>query len=139
VNTVPRNLSAALALALCLVGCRAVGPPLNSYVITEGRHQVEVQVENRSLENTISVEGAISERRDGLLSVQVRLRNATSTQQHVEWSVEWYDRSGLLVGDPTAWESLRLGGGEIETLRRTAPTEAANSMRLSVRRSDAVD
>lgn len=138
-NTVARNLSAALALSLCLTACRAVGRPLNSYVITEGRHQVEVQVENRSLENTLSVEGVISERRDGLLSVQARLRNVTSTQQHVEWSVEWYDRSGLLVGEPTAWEPLRLGGGEVETLRRTAPLESANSMRLSVRRSDAVD
>jgi uncharacterized protein YcfL len=134
-----QRLIPALALAaLALAGCRATGRPLNTYVITENVYEVQVDRQNRGLANTISVEGVVSERRDGLLFVQARLQNETSGQVHVEWSVEWYDKSGLLVGEPTAWEPLRLGGGEIETLRKTGPTPEVVSMRLSVRPSDTV-
>lgn len=136
----PLSTLALVALgALSLFGCRATGSPLNTYVITENQVDVKVDKRNKGLSNTIQVEGVISERRDGFLFVQARLQNRTSGQAHVEWSIEWYDASGLLVGDPTAWEPLRLGGGEIETLRKTAPTGAVTSMRLSVRPSDSVD
>lgn len=128
----------ALALAALAAGCQTTGRPGNTYVISENVAEIQVDEENRGLANTVKVTGVISERRDDLLFVQARLQNETSGEIHVEWMIEWYDGSGFLVGSPTAWEPLRLGGGEYETLRRTAPTPAAISMQLAVRPSDTV-
>jgi uncharacterized protein YcfL len=128
---------AALALS-ALLGCRSSGGPLNSYVVTEGRHEVVIDLSNRALGKRLSVEDVVSERRDGLLFVQAKLQNRSGRAQHFEWMVEWYDRGNLLVGKPTAWESLRLGGGEPETIRQSAPDGSAVSMRLSVRPQDQV-
>ena len=131
---------AALGVALTLTtGCITSGGPLNSYVVTEGYHQVQSDVGNRSLAGVISVENVISERRQDRLFVQAQVQNESGRPQLLEWSVEWYDGAGLLVGEPTAWRSLRLGGGEVETIRQTGPTPAATSMRLSVRPKDPVN
>ncbi|QDU65776.1 DUF1425 domain-containing protein [Engelhardtia mirabilis] len=131
---------AALGVALALTtGCITSGGPLNTYVVTEGFHEVQRDVGNRSLAGAVSVKDVISERRQDRLFVQARITNESGRPHMLEWSVEWYDGAGILVGEPTAWKSLRLGGGEVETIRQTGPTPAATSMRLSVRPRDPVN
>lgn len=131
---------AALGAALlAAAGCITSGGPLNTYVITEDHHGVEIDIGNRSLAGRVAVEGVISERRQDRLFVQANIQNESGRPQQLEWSVEWYDGSGLLVAEPSAWRPLRLGGGEVETVRQTAPTTSAVSMRLSVRPKDQVD
>ncbi|MHC4263384.1 MAG: DUF1425 domain-containing protein [Planctomycetota bacterium] len=125
-------------LAAPLSGCLFSGESMNSYVVTEGQIDVQTDRKNWYLKRQVSVEGVVSERRDGHLFVQARIQNEGNGERKLEWQIEWYDGSGLLVGKPTAWEILRLGGGELHTLQRTAPTPAAISMRLNLRPQDSV-
>lgn len=129
-------VAAGLSLAL-LTGCASSA--LNTYVVAEGHHAIEVDIGNRGLSRRVSVEDVVSERRQDRLFVQAKIQNERSSSQSLEWSVEWYDQGGLLVGEPTAWKALRLGGGEIETVRETGPTPAATRMRLSIRPSSPVN
>ena len=137
-KTTLRALGLAALAALTLQGCLFSGRSINSYQITENVMEVGTDIQNGGLKRSVSVENVISERRDGYLFVQARIQNEGWGEKKIEWSVEWYDGSGLLLGKPTAWEVLRLGAGEFETLRRTAPTPEAITMRLSVRPLDTV-
>ena len=128
--------AAGLSLAL-LAGCASSA--LNTYVVAEGHHAIEVDIGNRGLSKRVSVSDIVSERRQDRLFVQAKVQNERSSGQSLEWSIEWYDQGGLLVGEPTAWKALRLGGGEIETIRETGPTSAATRMRLSIRPSSPVN
>jgi len=127
----------ALVGALASAGCRTSSPQ-NTYVVREHHHAVESVVVDRRLGSDLKVLTPLSERRQGRLEVQLQLSNVIARELRIEWQIEWYDASGLQVGEPTNWAPERLGGGQILTVRRTAPTEAATSLRFNVRKSDAI-
>ncbi len=126
------------AAALTVVGCRSSSPQ-NSYVVREHLHQVEDVVVDRRLATYLKILSPISERRQGRMEVQVQLQNDQYRELKIEWQVEWYDAAGIQVAAPTNWAAERLGGGQIKTIRQVAPTESANSMRINVRKSDAIE
>lgn len=130
---------AALALlgALVASGCRTSSPQ-NSYVVREHHHAVESVLVDRRLGSDLKVLTPLSERRQGRLEVQLQLSNVIARELRIEWQIEWYDAAGLQVGQPTNWAPERLGGGQILTVRRTAPTEGATSLRFNVRKSDTI-
>lgn len=126
-----------LGLALAMAGCRS-GSPQNTYVVREHVHRVDEVVIDRGLARKLELSETRSERRNGRLDVQTQLVNRSSRELRIEWQVEWYDASGLQVAPPTNWKPERLGGGQVLTIRQTALTEDADTMRLNVRETDAI-
>ncbi len=130
-------LAAICAGAFVFTSCRTSSPQ-NSYVIREGSHKVEEVILGGALAGRLKLQDPVSERRQGRYTVQAQLLNNSVQELRMEWQVEWYDERGLLVGRATNWTPERLGGGQILTIRQTAPTEAAVQMRLNVRGSDRI-
>ncbi len=72
---------------------------------------------------------------DGLLSVQVKLRNLTSKLQVLEYRFEWYNRNGMIIDSPaTRWGHKRIYGGDWVIIVGVAPNIEATDFVIKMKR-----
>ena len=112
--------------------------PQNTYVGAEGGVEVEEQIGDPSLERHFVLVGLLTERRDGRLHVQFDLKNTTSSELAVEWSIEWMDGRGFRIDTQPHWRPARIGGNGDVPVQETAPVPEAATFKLHVRRSSPV-
>jgi uncharacterized protein YcfL len=87
----------------------------------------------------IPTKSIITTRKNDLMVVQFDIANKSSQQMGFQWTVEWYDRQGLLVQNTTRhWEPMRLAGKASETVSIIAPTREAESWKLQIGSRDEV-
>jgi uncharacterized protein YcfL len=121
--------------------CKAFEPrgtAQNTYVGKNDGTEVETIEGDSSLANDLVMEGIQSERRDGRLFVQFNLKNTKSSNLTFEWTMEWFDASGFKINAAQHWTPVAIGGKGYETITQTAPTPAASSWRLGLRKPNSV-
>jgi uncharacterized protein YcfL len=131
------TVSCLLLLAACKTG-GSPAKPQNTYIGTEGAVEVEEEVGDRALERKFVLLGIKSERRDGRLHVQFDLKNTTTSELAVEWSIEWMDDRGFRINTQPHWSPVRVGGNGAVPVQQTAPVPEAVTFKLHVRRSSPV-
>ena len=129
-----KNHIVGLAAAALLCACTSSpGGPQNTYTFREGAPLEEVQG-NPQLAAVLKIKNIQGKRLDdGRLMSQFELVSLDSRQQHIDWTVEWFDASGMALPMPGAWTPLEIGGKGVETIQITAPKPEAASWRLAVR------
>lgn len=142
-NTRTNRSWAALALALCVLpfACRASGSeggPVTSYRGAEATANVEVLGGDRYLRKALEVVEPRYERRDGFLHVQFQLANQTGGERLVEYSVEWFDDSGLSLGRSANWRRVQIPGFGKHTVQLVGPTPEATDWELMLRKATSV-
>jgi len=77
--------------------------------------------------NVISLTG-----RDGLLKIQVNVKNITDSPRWFSYRIEWFDRNGVLLpmasGDSLPWMLL---AGETSSIVATAPAATAKDFGMA--------
>ena len=124
-----------LPLALVpLFGCTS--PPSGSVNSFDGKH---TEVGNALLNSALEIRNIVRAEKNGLKVAQFELHNRHSTALAFQWTVEWYDRSGLKIQyGPAHWEPERLAGSASKTLQIVAPSPDADSWKLQVGSRDEV-
>ncbi|MCY3000762.1 MAG: YcfL family protein [Planctomycetota bacterium] len=130
-----KTLSSLLPLALvALVGCTAA--PRGSVNSFDGKN---TEVGNALLNASLEIRNIVRAEKNGLKVAQFELHNRHSTALAFQWTVEWYDRSGLKIQyGPAHWEPERLAGSASKTLQIVAPSPDADSWKLQVGSRDEV-
>jgi hypothetical protein len=74
---------------------------------------------------------------NGLLEVQVDVKNISIMTVKFEYCFMWSDRAGfVLPGVETVWKSDSLKSGETKSLRETAPSRKARKAGLAIRQAE---
>lgn len=130
-----KNRLLPLLLALLpLVACTAA--PSGSVNRYDGKG---TEVGNALLNAALEMRNIIKAEKNGLMVVQVELKNRRTTPLAFQWSVEWYDRAGLKINYvPQHWEPERLAGSASKTIQMVAPSPEAVSWQLQVGSRDEV-
>ncbi len=125
---------------LVLAGCTATprGTPQNTYVGLEGSPEIEESIGSPDLERKFVLVGTRTERRDDRLHVQFELKNTTSSDLAIEWSLEWRDASGFRLDTLRHWTPVVVGGNGVEPIQQTSPVPEAVGFKLHIRKSSPV-
>lgn len=129
------------SIASLLLACASDGGrlnPQNTYVGKEGGVEIDEQIGDPSLERHFVLVGLLTERRDGRLHVQFDLKNTTTSELPVEWSIEWMDARGFRIDTQPHWRPALVGGNGVVPVQETAPVPEAATFKLHVRRSSPV-
>jgi len=71
---------------------------------------------------------------NGVLCVQLDVRNLTPMAQKVEYEFVWLDPNGIQVGaTSTRWYPLTLEAGQVKHIQEVAPTNTATDFRAEFR------
>jgi uncharacterized protein YcfL len=128
-----RLLLASLAL-FSLAACRVT--PQGSVNRTDGK---STEVGNSLLNAALEMRNIVKAEKNGLMVVQLELRNRRTSPLAFQWTVEWYDRAGLKLSYvPQHWEPERLAGSASKTIQMVAPSPEAVSWQLQVGSRDEV-
>ncbi len=129
-------LLAALAAAAC--ASRKVDTE-NTYRSGGEATVLEEEIGSSLLERQLEIRAPLHKRDDaGFLSCQFELHNKQKSQIEMEWTVSWFDESGMKIDTNEHWRPQVLGGMAFETLKIVAPTPAAARWKLKVRESSAI-
>jgi uncharacterized protein YcfL len=72
-------------------------------------------------------------------SAEFDLRNASTSELHIYYSIEWFDsRVARIEASPQLWFPIDLEPGESLHIRASAPDSRAESFRLIAQRPDAL-
>ncbi len=138
-NALRPNAAHALAIAALLCACTSA--PRGTYNSISGREggQVTTHTPNRDLENSLEMKNIVQVRKEGILVVQLELANRLDRALAFQWSVEWYDRAGLVLDyGPAHYRPERLSGRQSTTIKLVAPSPQAESWKLQVGSRDEV-
>jgi uncharacterized protein YcfL len=134
----PRALLAAVLISTAACTLPPQGP-VNRYSGNENPNSLQKVEGNTTLASNLETKNIVTARRNGLLVVQFDLVNKSSWPQQFQWTVDWQDRQGLQVANPTRhWEPMRLAGYASQTISVVAPNAAAESWQLQVGERDEV-
>lgn len=120
-----------LAVTVMVAGCASTGPASQSSPSPKPAVPAPAQddriIVDSALDRTIRVLKVIpSTRADGLLEIQVIVRNITSSPRSFDYRVEWFDADGKLVpltsDGSLSWMLL---AGETSSIFATAPAITA--------------
>jgi uncharacterized protein YcfL len=129
-----------LLAALLLSACTSTGKggPQRTLQGSEGLPGMTELDGGQTLRNDLDILHVVSTRKGDYLVVQFELHNKRGGQINLEWNVDWFDETGLLVGTNENWRPLAIGGRGFEMIQITAPTPAADSWRLKVQKPNPV-
>ncbi len=122
----------ALACGACESTSNYEPPPPGALAESTWRERIHIsdKVKNRI---AIDEEAVFESRKNGLLHVQVNLRNITEAEQSFRTSIDWFDVSGLKLDSPNdGWMSHILQPKQHLTVPAVATSPAAVSRRLNV-------
>lgn len=117
-----------VVLTFALLGCRssdssgrAPAPP-NPGVELPGDPEVETRLETLS---------ALTTESNGRTLLRMELRNKSGSPIAFDWAVEWFDRTGALIGGSAGvWKPMTLAAGATRSIEVPVPSSEANSWRL---------
>ena len=138
-----RNLLCAACVAatvLSSTACTAVPHgAVNRYTGGEGARSMQSVEQNQMLAHDLEITNLVTSRRNDLLVVQFDLVNKRSTQTAFQWTVDWFDKQGLIVPNATQhWEPVRQAGYASNTITIVAPSAAATQWQLQIGSRDEV-
>jgi uncharacterized protein YcfL len=132
---------ALAALALTLACACTMGPQgvTNRYTIAEGQREPTKVVNNQMLETAIKLQNLITTHENGIMLAQFDLVNTRQGQVAFQWTVEWFDKRGILIDYVSRnWTPERLAAGASKTVKIRAPSPEATSFRLQIGSRDEV-
>ena len=133
----PFRTAAHVALAAALLGaCTSTGQ--NTYIGVLGDTQLIQERRNSLLARRLSITNVRSRWESERLTVQFELSNNRSKTLDIEWTVDWYDRTGFVVEVRSSWQPLRLDARSQVPILITAPSADAVTWKLHVRESQPV-
>lgn len=124
---------AVLLLATSLVACstsgiEAIGKPDDAEV------KKHLLIHSDALANKVTISDMRSREVGGLLEVNLKLANLTSSDKAVEYRFSWFDADEFEVEAGTnAWTPVSLHGAQSVTVRGVAPNGSVKSYRLNVK------
>ncbi len=124
---------AVLLLAASLVACstsgiEAIGKPDDADV------KKHLLIHSDALANKVTISDMRSREVGGLLEVNLKLANLTSSDKAVEYRFSWFDADEFEVEAGTdAWTPVNLHGAQSVTVRGVAPNGSVKSYRLNVK------
>jgi len=127
-------LFALVTTAALLGACTAPprGTPTNTYVGNQAGKQQEY-LGDPDLARKFVLLDIKTERRDGRLRVQFDLKNTTSTDLPIEWSIEWKDAGGFRIDTNPHWRPTMVAGKGFESIQDIAPVPEAAMFQLQIR------
>ena len=121
-------------LLLLLAGCESPGykPPAPQDGLPEEVWKEQVHMSQAAWQ-MVSVVDVKEGFQDGLMRVQVNLRNRTQGRQSFRTLFEWFDESGFKLDTPNeGWKSHIIRANQEFTTGSTATNPKAKSWRLNV-------
>lgn len=97
---------------------------------------VASRIEEQGSARYVRVEGLAVKQRDGLLRVQLSLRNSDNEARQVYWRVKWLDEDGFQVWEDEAWKPVLVQGSARLELGSLAPTPKARDFRIQLNAAD---
>jgi uncharacterized protein YcfL len=137
-KTILDRAGAVLAtLAICLLPSCGTSPPrgtaTNTYVGTQAGKQADY-LGDRDLARQFVLLNTKTERKDERLRVQFDLKNTTSADLAIEWSVDWKDANGFRIDTNPHWRPLMVAGQGLQSIQAQAPVAEAAMFQLQVRK-----
>jgi uncharacterized protein YcfL len=129
-------LATVALAALSLCSCATTGE--NTYTGAAGDTEVVRERRNALLARKLSIANPRSRWEGSRLAVQFDLVNNRSETLDVEWTVDWFDRSGFVVAERSGWQPLRLAARSQIPMLITGPSPDAVTWKLHVRPSQPV-
>ena len=94
----------------------------------------EVLVGRDGLDKNIKIQNYLSRNNNGLLEVQVDLKNTTSRDIAIEYSFEWLDADNFKIDTPIEhWVPVTLNGKHVRVVTAIAPRPGAKTFKIHVR------
>ena len=94
-------------------------------------------VKNKSLDKHVYVDNVYVTDSDGLLSIQVNIRNKKKSDFNIMYRFDWFDKQGMEVYDPAnPWTRTTIYGGQFVSLRAVATSPEVVDWRLSLKETD---
>ena len=125
-----------LSLLLAVVAA-CTSPPLgtgtNTYTGDSAGKREEI-VGDRDLAAKFVLLDIKRETRDGRLRVQFDLKNTTSGDLAIEWSVQWKDGNGFNIDSNVHWTPAIVSGQGLHSIQLVAPTPQAAVFQLQFRK-----
>ena len=133
----------ALAVGACLSGAACATQPdrgtaQNTYSQDVNSDELDEVIGDRWLHSQMVIDDVLTKRDGGLLHVQFNLRNTTSRNLPIEWSIVWFDGSGFELQTSRHWTAAVVGGKGFQSLARVAPNPSASAFRLGLRKPNTV-
>lgn len=104
--------------------------------LAAGAQTVASKVESMGQMRYLQVAALKSAVREGLLKVQMEIRNDWHNQQILHWRVRWLDEDGFQVGGDEPWKQELLHGKQRKVLQTVAPTRRATDFKIELQSPD---
>lgn len=134
----PRSstLTAVLIAALAIAGCKATNTISSDRpTIPPNAVNVSYKVGNDFLASELRVIDAYEQDRNGLIAVQINVRNEGAGDLWAMWQVEWFDRQGMRIPiEPIIWTREVLAERQFGTIEFVAPSKNAADWRVTLRK-----
>ncbi len=120
-----------ICASVVLFGCQNTSE--NTAVI-DAVNPGEVFVGHGGLDKTIKLQNFTRRETNGLMEVQVDLKNTASSDVAVEYSFEWFDRDGFKIETPIQhWTPVTLNGKHVLVVSGISPKAGAQKFKIHVR------
>ncbi|WP_162902211.1 DUF1425 domain-containing protein [Facilibium subflavum] len=73
---------------------------------------------------------------NGNIQGQISVKNNKSANQNFQYQIQWFDKTGVAVGQPQPWTPVQVYGDLQKTITFTAPMPNATSYRISFCRAE---
>ena len=128
-----------IVACLALVGCSSKTVNFSQWVDPSGTQ--EYQEERRiltdgKLAKRVIVESVTTDSKDnGLLKVQIQLKNLTKKMQSIEYRFDWLESNNMVFATPTSrWEIKHLYGGDSVAVTGIAPHNKTKDFVFKIKR-----
>lgn len=93
-----------------------------------------VMVDHSGLGGTVQLMNFLKRQNNGLLEVQVDLKNESSSDVSVEYTFEWLDAQGFKMDSAIEhWTPVTLNGKHVHVVTAIAPRPGADKFKIHVR------
>lgn len=129
---------AVLALLILLAGCKATNTVSSRHPgVRPNAVDVSYKVDNAFLASELRVISAYEEVVNGLLQVQINVRNEGAGDLRYMWQAVWTNRAGMQIPiEPVTWTREFLAERQDGTILFTAPTRDAVDWRVTLQKWD---
>ena len=81
----------------------------------------------------VTVEATRCVMRNGLMRIDIDIRNGRRTEQRIAYRFEWYEAHGMSLDTEEAWKPVLLYPEDVITLRAVAPSSAVEDFVLVIK------
>jgi len=122
-------LAIGLAAVVTLIACAA---NINSLVINRDTGTKQWNIHNPILASDIKVLAVKEETKDGILFVNILLKNGWHMPIGGKLKVLFYDQNGVELADPWGWHQILLEAAQEQWFKFVAPEKAAEVSKIKL-------